>query len=362
MSLSISLTEARAIAVASQGFGLDNVSLRRIFERVKSIQLDPLKAVRESHELVCLSRGLSLTEARLILTQESAFPVFTFPGHAMAILPLSFWPWFAFMRRRIRVNGWRGPDVNAAALCAVRELLHEKKGVTVKDFPKANGSGWNRLSPWRTAAEWLLWTGEAVSTTRDGTRRIYRLAQDSIPAGLFNFEPSDDECFSYLIQAAIDALGVATVEDIADYFRLPRAVVKNTLEQLDCLKGTVEGWKQPVWLSRRAEELALLKLDNITLLSPFDSLVWYRPRLHRLFSKLYKLESYKPAHSRYFGHYFMPILWGTKIVGRIAPRRCNNKIWIEAHELDAGIDCTIMENIQDILQKWGEASVSFGTS
>ncbi|MEX3916182.1 crosslink repair DNA glycosylase YcaQ family protein [Paraburkholderia sp. BR10872] len=331
--------------------------MEQVFNHVKCVQLDPLKAIRESHELVCLSRGVPLERAKSLLTADSPFQIFTYPGHAMAILPLDMWPWFAFMRRHLLAKGWRGPAVDADTVCSLRALLRERDVITVKDLPKGTGTGWNRSSQWRIAAEWLLWTGEAVSTTRNGTHREYALTGKAIPEALLRLEPSDNDCIDHLVGEVVEALGVATSDDIADYFRLRRDRVERALQAIDCPKGTVDGWIEPVWLSRRAESLARTKLDCVTPLSPFDSLVWYRPRLQRLFGKAYTLEAYKRADERAFGHYFMPILAGAEIVGRVAPRRNKHQVSIEAYEFDACLDLAVTERALHLLQAWSEAAV-----
>ncbi|ACR32842.1 DNA glycosylase AlkZ-like family protein [Burkholderia glumae] len=357
MPTTLSLDVARTIAVASQGFGHQDQSLEQVFNHVKCVQLDPLKAIRESHELVCLSRGVPLEQAKSLMTAGAPLQVFTYPGHAMAILPLDLWPWFAFMRRHLLASGWRGPAVDADTVCSVRALLREREAITVKDLPKGTGTGWNRSSQWRIAAEWLLWTGEAVSTTRCGTHREYALTDKVIPEALRRLEPSDNDCIDHLVSEVVEALGVATSDDIADYFRLRQATVERALQAIDCPKGTVDGWSEPVWLSRRAESLARTKLDGVMPLSPFDSLIWYRPRLQRLFGKAYTLEAYKRANERAFGHYFMPILVGAEIVGRVAPRRSRHQVSIEACEFNEYLDLSVIERAMHLLQAWSEAAV-----
>ncbi len=274
----------------------------------------------------------------------------------MALLPLRLWPWFAFMRRQLLAKGWRGPDVDADAVCSVRALLRERAVVTVKDFPKATGSGWGRSSRWRIAAEWLLWTGEAISTSRNGTHREYALTGKIVPEAYLRIEPTDSDCLEYLVGEAIDVLGVATSDDVADYFRLRRETVERALCAIDCARASVEGWQEPVWLSRGAETWATATLDCLAPLSPFDSLVWYRPRLQRLFGKVYALEAYKRPDERAFGHYFMPILSGNKIVGRFAPRRSKHKVSIEACEFDEALDLPVIERALQALQAWSEAT------
>ena len=53
------------------------------------------------------------------------------------------------------------------------------------------------------------------------------------------------------------------------------------------------------------------------LLSPFDRLVHNRVRAEEIFEFEYQLEMYKPAASRRWGYYALPILYGDRLVGKL---------------------------------------------
>lgn len=57
------------------------------------------------------------------------------------------------------------------------------------------------------------------------------------------------------------------------------------------------------------------------MLSPFDSLIWDRPRTERIFGFVHRLEAYVPRPKRVYGYYAMPLLSGGRLLGRVDPAR-----------------------------------------
>ena len=140
--------------------------------------------------------------------------------------------------------------------------------------------------------------GDLVCRERRGFQRVYDLAERAIPAVLRRSELSDEECAVQLVAAAGRSLGLGTLGDLAVYHGLPQSLVRQVLPEAGLVPVRVQGWKPPAYADPAAlDALGRRAKGRSLLLSPFDSLCWYRDRLERLFGLRHRIEAYTPASS-----------------------------------------------------------------
>jgi hypothetical protein len=253
------------------------------------------------------------------------------------------WPWFAFRRRHHRQRGWRGwggvPEVPTATVEKIQTQLRDEGPLTATDLGGAKRGGpWWDWSEVKVAVEWLLDIGDVVCVERRGWRRVYDLAERAVPAELLDLDASDEECLARLVGLAGRSMGVATVADLADYYRLRQDQVMAVLDASGLVPVEVSGWESspngsrrggtvrgttiaPAWAHPESLAASARGHHRTTLLSPFDSLIWERRRTARIFGWAQGIEAYKPATQREHGYFVMPLLAGGKLLGRVDPKR-----------------------------------------
>jgi hypothetical protein len=128
---------------------------------------------------------------------------------------------------------------------------------------------------------------------------------------------------------------VATATDLAAYHGLKRQQVEQVLADTGLLATKVEGWDQPAYTSETALTALQRRMrGRAVLISPFDSLTWYRERTERLFGFRHRLEAYVPRSKRVHGYFSMPVLGGDRLVGLVDPGRLGKTLVAKHVSLD----------------------------
>jgi len=343
--------EAQDLAVIAQG--LDRRPFRRaaraddilaIFDRLGTIQLDTISVISRSHETVLWSR-LGPYDRDLIPALYAPGNALTeYLGHAASILPSDLLPLFrSYMERARRHDGgWVAEPESRAVMRAVIERVTTEGPMSSRDFeapPDAGRAGlweWWGNKPERRALNALWLRGDLMIHQRDrGFARYFDLP-DRVAPGFWDGEAmSPEEQQRRLIRRAVSALGIATAGWASDYFRTggpshvsltrTREILRELETMGEILPVSVAGIDEPVWMHAALRERLALHRERrgrptlTTLLSPFDNLIWNRPRGEQLWDFFYRLECYTPAPKRQFGYYSLPILHRGAIVGRLDP-------------------------------------------
>jgi uncharacterized protein len=150
----------------------------------------------------------------------------------------------------------------------------------------------------------LFAAGVFTTSTRVGFARHYDLTERVLPPDVLAREVDEDDAVRELALRAATALGVGTEADLRDYFRLAagqatpaiaKLVADGELERVD-----VDGWSAPAYLP--AGQTIPRRDRGTALLCPFDPLIFFRPRVQRLFEFRYRIEIYTPANKRQYGY------------------------------------------------------------
>ncbi|WP_330330733.1 winged helix DNA-binding domain-containing protein [Streptomyces sp. NBC_00536] len=326
-TVSLSAAEARRISLRAQGFlGAPDRKggVRGVLRHLGAVQLDTISVLARSHELIPYARLGAVGRPAVEASYWSGNHAFEYWSHAACILPIEEWPHFAFRRRARRAKGhrWHVLADKERSTKTVLDRLRAEGPLTSSELGGAkNGGEWFEWSETKIAVEWLLDIGEVVCTERRGWKRVYDLPERAVPEALLHDDLSDTECVRRLVALAGQSLGVGTRSDIADYHRLKNDQFDAVVADSGLVPVEVEGWSRPAWADPAALATVPRGRHRTTLLSPFDSLVWERPRTERIFGFTHRLEAYVPKPKRIHGYFAMPLLAGGLLQGRVDPGR-----------------------------------------
>ncbi|MEV8587916.1 DNA glycosylase AlkZ-like family protein [Streptomyces sp. NPDC051180] len=321
----LSADEARRIALRAQGFlGAPDrrAGVRGVLRSLGQVQLDTISVLARSHELIPYARLGAVGRTTVEDAYWTGAHAFEYWSHAACVLPVEEWPHFAFRRRAYRDRPHWGHELSAGAYDKVIDQLRDQGPLTATELGGAKNKGeWWDWSDAKIAVERALMYGEVVVTERRSWKRVYDLAERAIPEALLHDDLDDAECVRRLVRQAGEALGVGTRADIADYHRIKAEQFDAAVEASGLVPVTVAGWGKPAWADPAALAAEPRGRHRTTLLSPFDSLIWERPRTERIFGFTHRLEAYVPKQKRVHGYFAMPVLAGGRLVGRVDPAR-----------------------------------------
>ena len=339
----LSAEEARRVQLAAQGVprrprrGRPSAArVLGVIERQGALQIDSVNVLARAHYVPLFSR---LGPYDMALLDRLAFRdrrLFEFWAHEACLLPVELWPYSQWRMQRESENRWfiEMYEQHGAYVERVYDEVVERGALAASELsePGERGGSWWGWGAGKRALEYLFRVGRLTVADRRNFERVYDLPARVLPADVLSAPvPSEHEARRSLLWRAAQALGVFTLADVGDYWRMRASACKAPFSELveagDVVPVSVEGWP-----SGRAADQAYVVRDVVVsrrssaagggggagvLLSPFDPLLWDRKRTLRVFGFHYRIEIYVPAPKREYGYYVLPFLLGDRFVARV---------------------------------------------
>ncbi|HVX06899.1 DNA glycosylase AlkZ-like family protein [Humibacter sp.] len=303
--------EARRIVVRAQLLDAERPSdVVEVAEQLCSIKIDPTSVIAPAEHTILWSRiGWSYEAGQLKKAVELDKALFELDGtfRPASLLPLML-PWMRTRPVRHSTKEWLAANEKFRAEVLAR--LRGEGPLLASDIPDTaavagnDEGGWYGPNQVPRMLEFLARTGEIAVVRREGRHRVWDITERVFPQDLPEYEPA--EAKRMLDERRLQAAGLAKAKS-------PWTPVGEAGQP-----ATIEGLRSK-W---RVDPDALAHLDDdtdgrVALLSPYDGMLFDRPRLRDIFDFEYVLEQFKPKPQRRYGYFAHPILIGDVFMGML---------------------------------------------
>jgi len=330
----ISLQTARSIVLQAQKLSQPPIKpaqkdfVAAVIRELGLLQIETINIVARAPYFMLFSR-LGTYDPAWLEESLAEKAIFEYWAHTASFLPIEDYPY----HRRMMLEKLRHPyyytwyEKNKEECDKLLRHVRNNGSVRSADFERQDGKKgqWWDWKFEKDALEFWFCAGELMISRRDKFQRVYDLRERVLPEWNDANVPSLDETYRHFVRESVRALGIARRDWVADYFRLAKKPVNDTLTKLledgVLTEVAVDTWQEPaVMLSA---DLLLLKDKHkkltptlTTLLSPFDSLIFDRKRAKQLFNFDFTIECYLPPAKRKYGYFLVPVLHRGQIVAR----------------------------------------------
>jgi uncharacterized protein YcaQ len=314
--------------------------------RLSAVQLDSISTVDRAHRLTLTSR-LGLYRPGTVSKLLGQGRIFEYWAHEACLLSVEDYP--LFKRRMVHLEDehwWGRKRQDRESELHVLDAIRERGALPSRAFEGrgAPGEMW-AWKPAKRALEHLFAAGELVVSGRDGFQRVYNLPERVIPREYLEApEPTEEEFRRGYALRAVQGRGAITESGIAEHCRLKggakgmRPIVDELVAEGLVRRVAVEDGGAPVVVAAGVELEGAVPADGSVLLSPFDSLLWDKRFVERIFGFAPLIEVYKREHERTYGYYVLPFLLGDRFAGRadLKADRREGVLRVKAFHLEPG--------------------------
>ena len=350
-----SIQEARQIALVAQGFGearpdagtVSIADLDRVLRTLNIVQIDTINVLVRAQYMPFFSRLGPYSQGMLHRYAFEDRNLFEYYAHAASLTPMEHVP---LLRHRMQEwQPWkRWNEImgkHSGLLDSMLAEIREEGPMEVADFEfKGERFGRWATSVTKLALETLMFQGVLAVSDRLNSARRYDLIERVVPEEVLEMEAVPrEEAHRETMKLAVGSLGIGTESDLADYYRIKRREAARALKDLvdrgEVERVRVEGVDGEMFASPGIEAPDG-RFDACAIVSPFDSVAWFRDRLEWLWDFDYRIEIYVPVKKRKYGYYVMPFLMGDRFVARVDLKadRPKSVLRVPSAFLEEGVD------------------------
>jgi len=311
----ISLTKQDARRIAVRAALLDAHrpdDLLTMVPKLAMLRVELTTTVAPAADLVCWSRlgsGYRPVDTERALSQgllfERGWMLRPMADLGLYLAGMRTWP------DRANARGWMRDNTDFAR--SILDRIGDEGPKTSRDIPDEAvapwpSTGWTNNRNVTQMLECLHMAGELAVVGRIGRLRIWDLAERVFPDVP---EVPADEARRIRSERLLSACGI-----MRDSIAVAPTELHGNLRvgETATIEGVTGKWRvDPAQLDRDFE-------GRTALLSPFDRLMTDSQRVGRLFEFDYMLEMYKPAETRVWGQFALPILHDDRLVGKVDAR------------------------------------------
>ena len=379
-AVKISLTTARRTLLTCQGLYPPRAwkgkkGVKTFFDRVRSIQFDPINVVGRNPDLVLQSR---VADYKAHLLDDLLYKDRSLIDNwdKMASISLTEdWPYFSRHRSRMEEMFGVPSEVVMSLAPTVLDQIESEGPQCSLDFHLEGKTdwAWGPTRMIRASLEGLYKMGRLGVDHRVNNRRYFDLIGNLLPGELLETPDPNRSLEDYQrwhIKRRIGAMGLAHPNAGEQWggmigLKSPRRreIIADLVNAGELALIEVDGLEKDLFYVRD-EDLTHLMDDNedpaeirAAFIAPLDNLLWDRKNIQRLFGFTYMWEVYKPEKKREYGYYVLPVLYGDRFVGRFDPAfdkktrllTIKNWWWEEGVEIDQEMTNALRQAMEDFL-------------
>ena len=354
----------------------------KLFERLGSIQYDPLNVVGKNADLVLQSRIPEYRESMLTKMLYQDRILMDGWDKMMSIYLSKEFPYFHHIRKAkerdvLSTLGYRNHLESIDYVDHVINYIKENGPTYPKDIKLGSVEKgiWGHGKIASVVCDYLWNIGRLGIVEKNNVIKKFDLIENLIDKKWMNEDPLSNmhDFLKWYVLRRIGSIGIYWSKSGPGWYNhfiykesVRKPVIRELLEEKKLALVKVSEMKEDFYI--RTEDIQILNRKNeickkVKFIAPLDNLLWDRKFLLQIFDFDYTWEVYVPEDKRKYGYYVIPVLYGTDLIARFEPagKRSSNDFSIKNWWWEDNINIT-KELVDEIGNAINNLTQFLGTS